>query len=77
MKVLLDTNAVLDLMLECEPWRGEAEAVAQADAEGRIRSYVCASAITDIYYISGKLVGPDRHIRRIFESDLPSASTIA
>jgi hypothetical protein len=47
-------------MLEREPWRAEAEAVAQADADGRIRSYVCASAITDNYYISRKLVGPDK-----------------
>ena len=46
MKVLLDTNVVLDLMLEREPWRAEAEAVAQADSDGRIRSYVSSSAMT-------------------------------
>jgi predicted nucleic acid-binding protein len=60
MKVLLDTNVVLDLMLEREPWRQEAEAIAQADANQRLQSHVCASAITDIFYISRRLVGPER-----------------
>ena len=60
MKVLLDTNVVLDLMLERDPWRAEAEAIAQADVDGRIQSHVSASAITDIFYISRKLVGRDR-----------------
>jgi predicted nucleic acid-binding protein len=60
MKVLLDTHVVLDLMLERDPWRVEAEAIAQADADGRIQSHVCASAITDIYYISRKLIGAEK-----------------
>ena len=59
MKVLLDTNVVLDLMLERDPWY-EAEAIAEADADGRLQSHVCASAITDIFYISRKLVGAER-----------------
>jgi predicted nucleic acid-binding protein len=34
MKVLLDTNVILDLMLERDPWRTAAEAI--ADANGRL-----------------------------------------
>jgi len=49
MKVLLDTNVVLDLMLEREPWRDAAEAVAQAGADRRLHAHICASSITDIY----------------------------
>jgi predicted nucleic acid-binding protein len=60
MRILLDTNVVLDVMLEREPWRGEAEAIANADADGFRKSHLCASAITDIYYISRKLVGSER-----------------
>jgi predicted nucleic acid-binding protein len=60
MKVLFDTNVVLDLMLEREPWRAEAEAIAEVDADGRLQSHVCASAITDISYIKRKLVGAER-----------------
>jgi predicted nucleic acid-binding protein len=60
MKVLLDTNVILDLVLEREPWRAAAEAIAQAGADGRLQAHVCASSITDIYYISRKLVGAER-----------------
>ena len=38
----------------------EAEAIAQADVDGRLQAHVCASAITDIFYISRRLVGPER-----------------
>jgi predicted nucleic acid-binding protein len=58
MKVLLDTNVVLDLMLERDPWRAEAEAIAQASADGHLHAHVCASSITDIFYgSSGNRVG--------------------
>jgi predicted nucleic acid-binding protein len=50
MKVLLDTNVVLELLLVREPWRIEAEAIAQAGADGRILAHVGASSITDIFY---------------------------
>ena len=60
MKTLLDTNVLLDLLLEREPWRAEAVAIAEASADGRIEAYVCASSITDIFYISRKLVGVER-----------------
>jgi predicted nucleic acid-binding protein len=54
MRVLLDTNVILDLMLEREPWRAE------AGADARLQAHVCASSITDIFYISRKLVGVDK-----------------
>lgn len=60
MKVLLDTNVVLDLMLERDPWRAEAEAIASAGADGRLQAHVCASSLTDIYFISRKLAGAAR-----------------
>jgi predicted nucleic acid-binding protein len=60
MRTLLDTNIVLDLLLEREPWRAEAEAIAGASADGRIEAHICASSITDIFYISRRLVGIER-----------------
>jgi predicted nucleic acid-binding protein len=65
MRVLLDTNVILDLMLEREPWRAEAEAIAQADALGRLQAHACASSITDIFYISRKLVGAEMARRMV------------
>jgi predicted nucleic acid-binding protein len=60
MRVLLDTNVILDLMLERGPWRAEAEAIAEADADGRLQAHACAASITDIFYISRKLVGAEK-----------------
>src|SRR5690242_8721350 len=59
MRVLLDTNVILDLMLERDPWRAEAEAIAEADVDGRLQAHACASSITDLFYISRKLVGAE------------------
>jgi predicted nucleic acid-binding protein len=75
MKVQLDTNVVLDLLLEREPWRAQAEAVARAGAEGRIQSHVIASSITDIYYISRRLVGAER-ARRVVRACLDSLQIV-
>jgi predicted nucleic acid-binding protein len=50
MRVLLDTNVILDLMLEREAWRAEAEAIAEAGADARLQAHVCASSITDIFW---------------------------
>jgi predicted nucleic acid-binding protein len=69
MRALLDTNVVLDLLLEREPWRAEAEAIADAGATGRLQAHASASSITDIFYISRKLVGADK-ARRIVRNCL-------
>ncbi len=75
MKVLLDTNVVLDLLLVREPWRIEAEAIAQAGADGLILAHVGASSITDIFYISRKLVGPEQ-ARRIVRACLDTLQIV-
>lgn len=55
MRVLLDTNVVLDVLLKRQPWVIEAAAIWQANDEGRISGFVVASAVTDIFYIARKL----------------------
>ena len=57
MKVLLDTNVVLDVLLKRGEWLVEAEAVWQASLDGRLESCITASSLTDIYYIGRRLVG--------------------
>lgn len=59
MKVLLDTNVVLDVLLKRAPWLDDAEEIWQAGSDGRLECHVGASALTDIYYISRRMVGPD------------------
>lgn len=66
MRVLLDTNVVLDLLLERDPWRVQAVGVAEAASDGRLAAHVSASSITDNFYISRRLVGtePARRVVR-------------
>ena len=55
MRVLLDTNVLLDVLLNRAPWATESSAVWQAHEDGRITGHVMACAIADIFYIARKL----------------------
>jgi len=57
VNVLLDTNIVLDVLLECEPWFADSQDIWQACDEQRITGYLLASTFTDIYYIARRAVG--------------------
>jgi predicted nucleic acid-binding protein len=56
MKILVDTNIVLDVLLEREPFYAAGTKVLGL-SEGGIELFVSASAITDIYYITRKQRG--------------------
>ena len=51
MRVLLDTNVVLDRVLEREPWFGDSTAFWQLIRQLEIRGIVPASAVTDVFYV--------------------------
>jgi predicted nucleic acid-binding protein len=57
MRVLLDTNVVLDVLLNRQPWVNDAAAVWQANDDGRVIVYLAASTFTDIFYIARKAAG--------------------
>ncbi|MGK7924566.1 MAG: PIN domain-containing protein [Spirulina sp.] len=52
MRVLIDTNIVLDFLLEREPFFQDADLLFQAIASGRVVGYVTATTLTDIFYIA-------------------------
>lgn len=54
MKALLDTNIVLDFLLQREPFFQDAEQLFEAIADGHVVGYVTATTLTDIFYISRK-----------------------
>jgi predicted nucleic acid-binding protein len=62
--VLLDTNVVLDLLLRREPWINQMQPLIEARDAGRVIAYLPASVLTDIFYISRRIVG----ITRAFEA---------
>ena len=59
MRILLDTNVVLDVLLKRQPWVVEASAIWQANDAGRVTCYLIASTLTDIYYIARRLAGQE------------------
>lgn len=66
MRVLLDTNVVLDLLLRRQPWFDSERDFWRALRDRRIVGYITASMVTDIFYIARRLVGGDdaRHAVR-------------
>ncbi|GCL37891.1 MULTISPECIES: PIN domain-containing protein [Sphaerospermopsis] len=54
MRVLVDTNIVLDFLLQREPFSQDAELLFQAIDSGQVVGYVTATTLTDIFYISRK-----------------------
>lgn len=55
MRVLIDTNVVLDVLLNRTPWVTEAKAVWLAHDNGRITGHITATTMTDIFYIARRL----------------------
>jgi len=54
MNVLIDTNVILDILLQREPHYKDAAKIHVLSENGYIRSYISASAVTDIFYITRK-----------------------
>ena len=56
MKLLIDTNIVLDVLLKREPFYQDAVKVMNLAQYDDVKEYVSSSAITDIYYIAYKQI---------------------
>lgn len=54
MKILLDTNVILDYLLKREGFCEDAKEIFNLAAQDDTYEYVSASAITDIFYIMNK-----------------------
>ena len=54
MKVLIDTNVMLDFILRREPYYANAAKINILSEKGYICGYISASAVTDIFYIVKK-----------------------
>lgn len=73
MKVLFDTNVVLDALLDRDPW-AEAAVVLFARVEsGELVGHLGATTLTTVYYIASRNAGADaadrmmRDLLRLFE----------
>ena len=60
MKVLIDVNVALDVILERPPWLEDSRGVWDACHETRITGHLIATAVTNIFYIARRLIGTDK-----------------
>jgi predicted nucleic acid-binding protein len=52
MRVLLDANILLDVLLDRQPWVDDSSRIWQACDDARIVGYLPASTLTDIFYVA-------------------------
>jgi len=65
MKVLIDTNIVLDLLLEREPFVEDAITLFERVEAGQIQGYIAATTITNIFYILRKAQGREAALQAV------------
>ena len=76
MRVLFDTNVILDLMLDRAPFAEEAERALSLVRGGQIQGFVGATSITTIYYLATKVLGEQaaRSETRKLLQEMPDSS---
>lgn len=65
MKILIDTNIVIDALTSREPWNESAEKIFLMAANNIIEMYITASSATDIYYLIRKHLHNTKTARQI------------
>jgi predicted nucleic acid-binding protein len=70
VRVLVDTNILLDFLLQREPFFQDAELLFQSIEAGQVIGYVTATTLTDIFYISRKHTRSDEQARQAVSETL-------
>lgn len=73
MRVLLDTNVVLDVLLARDPHLESSQMVLSLVDAGAIEGYVSASSVTTVYYLGRRVLGASG-ARRLVRELLASLS---
>ena len=63
MRVLIDTNILLDFLQRREPFYGDAEYILKECIEGNIEGYLTSHMLTDLFYILRKDFNVDERKR--------------
>ncbi|MDE5801311.1 MAG: PIN domain-containing protein [Lachnospiraceae bacterium] len=67
MKLLIDTNIVLDVLLKREPFYQDAVKVMNLAQYDDVQEYVSASAVTDIYYIAYRQIKDRKQVLELIK----------
>jgi len=65
MKILFDTNVILDVLLDREPFALHASYLMSKVERSEITGFLCATTITTIHYSITKSLGPKEAIQHI------------
>ena len=57
IRVLFDTNIVLDVLLARKPWADESRLVWKAISDGFITGFITATTVTNLFFIMNKISG--------------------
>lgn len=60
MKLLLDINVLLDVILSREPWAAEAAQLLALIESGKASGYVAGHTVTTVHYVAAKALGRSR-----------------
>ena len=60
MRILLDTNIVLDVLMDRMPFSDTAVELFARVEDGAIIGYLCGTTITTVYYLAAKTLGAAR-----------------
>jgi len=69
LRLLLDTNVVLDVLLSRSPFDEDGAKIMAAVETGVVEGFLCATTITTIHYLAVKAVGrktAEKHIGALF-----------
>lgn len=68
MKTLFDTNVILDVLLDREPFADHASLLLSKVEQSEITGFICATTVTTIHYLTTKALGPQaacHHIKAL------------
>jgi len=65
LKLLLDTNIVLDLLMDRTPFAESAAELFSMVEDGTVTGCLCATTITTLFYLTAKTVGPKQAQREV------------
>ena len=74
MKILIDTNIVLDVMIKREPFYKLSMEILSLTKKDDIEEYVSASAITDIYYLAYRQLRDKSMVKKLMKELLTIVS---
>ena len=67
MKVLIDTNVIIDALTSRKPWSESAEQIFIMSANHMMDMYITASSATDIYYLVRKYLHGTDQAKQVME----------